>query len=134
MRNILKDFIHHFNVMNTISGGVSAASVNIENNQDNITIHIQAPSVSTEAFNIFVRAHQLVVYAILKDEENEWSGSKEKIASRHMVPIFSRVFDIPPFVKEEEIDAVFEYGKLKIILPFQESTSIPVKRIDIREY
>lgn len=134
MKNVLKDFVHQLDIMNTISGGTSATSVDIDKNDKYISINISSPSVNSEAFNIFVRGEQLVVYSVVKAEENSWIMNEEKTASTHMIPMFNQVFDMPPFVVKEEIEAVFENGSLKVILPLQEPESIPVKRIDIREY
>lgn len=134
MKNVLKDFVHQLDVMNTISGGASATSVDIIENKEGINIDIYAPSVSSESFNIFVRGNHLVIYTVVKNEENAGIFNEDKSASRHMVPMFSRVFEISPFIDEEEIDAVFENGKLKIFLPYQKGDSVPVKRIDIRHF
>ncbi len=136
MKNVLKDFIHQLDVMNTLNGGTSTTSVNIDKKESEIVINIHAPSVSSDSFNIFIKGDQLVIYTIIKDVDSEYFTTEveEKMASRHMAPMFSRIFDIPPFVNKDEIDAVFENGNLLVSLPFQQPDTIPVKRIDIKEY
>ena len=74
MKNVLRDFVHQIDTMNTISGGVAATAVNIDKNTDNITIRINAPSMSSDSFNIYLQGNQLVVYSVLNDDsvlENE---------------------------------------------------------------
>lgn len=134
MKNVLKDFVHQLDAMNTISGGIAATTVNIDKHTDNITIKINAPTLSSESFNIFLQGNQLVVYSVLNGdeiaEEDQFKG-----AARHMVPMFNRVFEIPPMVDREQIDAVYEEGMLKVIMPFNSDPSMMnVKRIDIRQY
>jgi HSP20 family molecular chaperone IbpA len=90
--------------------------------------------MSSESFNIFLRGNQLVIYSTLQDAET-YNLNEAKSAARHMTPVFNRVFEIPPMVDKERIDAVFEQGTLKIIIPFNgDPSEMDVKRIDIREY
>ena len=135
MKNVLKSFVHQLDTMNTISGGVTATAVNINENKDNITIQISAPTMSSESFNIFVQNHQLVVYSVLNDADTIFDKNQAKNAARHMVPVFNKVFEIPPAVDREQIDAIYEEGKLKVVMPFSgDPSEMEIKRIDIREY
>lgn len=134
MKNVLRDFVHQIDTMNTISGGVAATAVNIDKNTDNITIRINAPSMSSESFNIYLQGNQLVVYSVLNDDsvlENEYARG----AARHMVPVFNKVFEIPTIVDRDQIDAVYEEGLLKVIMPFSSDPSkMDIKKIQIRHY
>lgn len=134
MKNVLKNFVHHLDAMNTISGGTIATSVNVRKTDHQIDILINAPTVPSEAFNIFVQGNQLIVYSTLRSEKDKWLTDEENIASKHMVPLFNQVFDIPQNVIVDDIEAIFENGKLRLILPFNESSTVPVKRINIREF
>jgi HSP20 family molecular chaperone IbpA len=134
MKNELKDFVHQIDTMNTISGGVAATHVKIDKKPDQLIIRVSAPSMSSESFNIFLRGNQLVIYSTLQDAET-YNLNEAKSAARHMTPVFNRVFEIPPMVDKERIDAVFEQGTLKVIIPFNgDPSEMDVKRIDIREY
>lgn len=133
MKNVLKDFVHQFDAMNTIGGGVAATSVNIDKKADHLTITISAPSMSSDTFNIFLRGNQLVVYSVLKNTELFEDEAQE--AARHIVPLFNQVFDIPAFVDKDQIDAVYDKGLLKVHMPYNGDQSMTqVKKIDIREY
>ncbi|MEM9671111.1 MAG: Hsp20/alpha crystallin family protein [Cyclobacteriaceae bacterium] len=131
MKNILKDFIHQIDTINTISGGTTTTRVNLKKETDRLVIEVSAPTVHSDSFNIYLRGNQLIVYTVLNDI-NFIDGSDQ--AARHMVPMFNRVFDIPPYVDRELIDAVYENGYLRVILPYNGSETEDVKRIDIREY
>lgn len=132
MKNVLKDFVHQINAINTIAGGTTATMVNISKSADRLVIQVNAPSISSNSFNIYVHGNQLVVYTTLNDLHD--AASEDEQSSRHMVPIFNRTFNIPATIDKDQIDAVFERGKLKIMLPYGASEDVPAKRIDIREY
>ena len=132
MKNVLKDFVHQIDAINTITGGTVATRVNVKKNNEKLVIQVNAPSINSDSFNIYVHGNQLVVYTTLNDL-NEITDEDEQ-SSRHMAPIFNRTFNIPATVDKEQIDAVFEDGRLKILLPYGASEDTPAKRIDIREY
>ena len=124
--------MHQIDAINTITGGTAATLVNIKKGTDQLIIQVDAPSVSSNSFNIYVHGNQLVVYTTLNDLNN--IADEDEQSSRHMAPIFNRTFNIPVTVDKEQIDAVFERGKLKIVLPYGANEEMPAKRIDIREY
>ena len=132
MKNVLKDFVHQIDAINTITGGTVATLVDVKKSADQLVIQVNAPSVNSESFNIYVHGNTLVVYTVLNDV-SAVAGEDEQ-SSRHMAPLFNRTFSIPPAVDKDQIDAVFERGQLKILLPFGASNNVPAKRIDIREY
>ncbi len=132
MKNVLKDFVHQIDAINTITGGTVATMVNLKKSADKLIIQVNAPSVNSESFNIYVHGNQLVVYTTLNDVTAV--ADEDEQSSRHMAPIFNRTFSIPPAVDKDQIDAVFEHGQLKILLPFGAGNNVPAKRIDIREY
>lgn len=132
MKNILKDFVYQIDAINTITGGSAATMVNIKKGSDKLVIQVNAPSVSSDSFNIYVHGNQLVVYTTLNDVDGV--ADEEEQSSRHMTPLFNRTFNIPATVDKDQIDAIFEDGRLKILLPYGASEDMPAKRIDIREY
>nr|WKN39794.1 Hsp20 family protein [Tunicatimonas sp. TK19036] len=132
MKNILKDFVHQIDTMNTIGGGTTATLVNVQKKSDKLVIEVNAPSVHSESFNIYLRGNQLIVYTVLNDTSMVTDDMEQ--SARHMTPMFNRVFDIPATVDREQIDAIYENGRLRVILPYHEGQIEDVKRIDIREY
>lgn len=132
MKNTLKDFVHQLDTMNTIGGGTTATMVNVKKKSDKVVIEVIAPTVHSDSFNIFVRGNQLIVYTVLNGDMPGQDDTEQ--SARHMVPMFNRVFEIPSFVDREQIDAIYEDGRLRVILPFNGGEPEEVKRIDIREY
>ena len=132
MKNILKDFVYQIDAINTITGGTIATMVNVEKGDDKLVIQVNAPSINSDSFNIYVHGNQLVVYTTLNDLDE--IADEDEQSSRHMAPIFNRTFNIPATVDKEQIDAIFEEGRLKILLPYGANQNAPAKRIDIREY
>ena len=132
MKNVLKDFVHQIDAINTITGGTVATRVNVKKGSDKLIIQVDAPSINSDSFNIYVHGNQLVVYTTLSDLNEV--ADEEAQSSRHMAPLFNRTFSIPATVDKEQIDAVFEDGRLKILLPYGANEDMPAKRIDIREY
>ncbi len=132
MKNVLKDYVHQIDAINTISGGASATRVNMKKEEGQLVISVVAPSVSSESFNIYVHGNKLVVYTTLNDLDS--TALEDEQSSRQMAPIFNRIFNIPATVDKDQIDAVFEEGRLSIMLPFGADQEMPAKRIDIREY
>jgi HSP20 family protein len=127
-KNILADFSPHIDWLNTIGGGVSMTTVTIQENTDTTVINLSAPSVSPEAFTVFVDGNKLIVYSELKQsQENE-----SEAAQAFRVPLFNRIFDLPHFVNANEIEAVYESGELKVILPHQEAGPKIQRKIDIK--
>ncbi|MGB3849032.1 MAG: Hsp20/alpha crystallin family protein [Tunicatimonas sp.] len=134
MKNVLKDFVRQIDAINTITGGTVATMVNVKKKTDKLVIQVNAPSVNSDSFNIYVHGNQLVVYTTLNDTPLTLDEDGEEQSSRHTTPIFNRTFSLPPAVDKDQIDAVFERGQLKILLPFGADNDVPAKRIDIREY
>ena len=132
MKNALKDFIHQIDTINTIGGGTTTTRVNVTKNSDKLVIEVKAPTVHSDSFNIYLRGNQLIVYTVLNDESMMTDDTRD--SARHMTPMFNQVFDVPPTVDREQIDAIYENGRLRVILPFNGEEPEEVKRIDIREY
>ena len=128
MKNELKDFVNHIDMLNTINGGASLTSVVVEEKEDSLTIRVSAPALEGDAYNLMLRGDQLIVYTTLGDN---WLVNGSKNVNK--MPLFARTFDLPPFVNKEEIDAIYESGELRVILPFTEVNK-EIKKIDIKHY
>ena len=126
--NEFKDFVSHIDMMNTINGGASLTSVVVNKEEDQLIIQISAPTVNGDAYNLLLKGNQLIVYTTLSDE---WL--LDVSSDMKKMPLFARTFDLPPFVNQEAIDAVYENGELRIVLPLMENNE-SVKKIDIRHY
>ncbi len=130
-KNIFKDFMSQIDMMNTINGGTTLTSVAVDKNEDHIQIKLSSPGVSSESYNILLQGNQLIIYSVLK-KENDFLTTEEA-EEKPEVPRFSKSFDLPPFVDIDNIDAVFEENVLKVVLPFK-SMDETIKKIDIRHF
>jgi HSP20 family molecular chaperone IbpA len=100
-------------------------SLDMEEQENSLVITVSAPGVSPEAFNIFIDHYKLIILSTLPnedlmDEENMY------------IPMFYKAFDIPYFVEGSKIDAVYEDGVLKVILPYREKSTTLQRKIDIK--
>ncbi len=123
--NMWRGFLKQIDLMNTLNGGVSMASLNMEEQENSLVITVSAPGVSPESFNIFIDHYKLIILSTLPnedlmDEENMY------------IPMFYKAFDIPYFVEGSKIDAVYEDGVLKVILPYREKSTTLQRKIDIK--
>lgn len=127
--NILKGFANQLDLLNTMNGGVSMTSVDVEQTDNSIIIKVSAPAVSPEAFDVLVDFNKLVVMSELKNQPlvSEPSGD-----DNFRIPMFFKVFDIPFFVDGNDIEAIYEDGELNIILPIKETGKQLQRKIDIK--
>lgn len=119
LRNLLKQG-DYWNAMN---GGVSMTSYKTYNTNEAVIIEISAPTVSPDCFNILLNVNQLIVYTLFKGESH---------GDNNMVPMFSKSFELPFYADASNIDATFEDGKLKIIIPFKNDLDQLKRKINIK--
>ncbi len=123
--NMWRGFLKQIDLTNTLNGGVSMTSLDMEEQENSLVITVSAPGVSPESFNIFIDHYKLIILSTLPnedlmDEENMY------------IPMFYKAFDIPYFVEGSKIDAVYEDGVLKVILPYREKSTTLQRKIDIK--
>lgn len=121
-KQFLKNIAQHLNLFNTISGGVSETHVTIDKYRKGAVIKVWAAGVSPEAFKVLVHNNKLTLFSLLHSPDNP---------ELH-VPLFNRVFMIPPQVNISEIEAVYQDGKLQVKLPYH-SAAIRPKEIEIKQ-
>jgi HSP20 family protein len=129
-RNIIRSFANQIDLLNSMNGGVSMTTVDIEQGDESIIIRVSAPSVQPEAFNIFVDFNKLIIVSELSSD-NVVEVDDEDMDVR--IPMFFRSFDIPFFVDGNLIEAVYDNGELMVILPFKETDNQLQRKINIRQ-
>lgn len=117
MKNVLKDFISQIDMVNTVNGGTSMASANVEQGETHMLIKIEAPGVGDDGFDVQVIGNELLVAAIAK------TYIPENYNDKPLVPLFTRKFPLPPFADFENIEAIYENGSLVIYIPFRDIDS-----------
>jgi len=120
-----KDFFD-WNDKNYSSLGSTLPSVNLMENDSQITIDLAAPGMKKEDFKIDIDGNMLTI----SSEKEETKEEKEKKFTRkeYNYTSFSRSFTLPDEVNKEKIDAKYEDGVLKISLPRKEEVKKPAAK------
>lgn len=90
-------------------------AVNITDNKENYLISLAIPGMEKKDFNIDIEGNMLTVSC----EKEETKEEKDKAYSRkeYNYNSFSRSFNLPEEVIQEQINAVYDNGILNITLP-----------------
>ena len=94
-------------------------AVNVTEDEKNYVISLAAPGLKKSDFNIALEGNLLTVSSIIEDNKEE-SGEKYT-RKEYSYSSFSRSFNMPEDVMQEMIEANYENGVLRIMLPRMES-------------
>jgi HSP20 family molecular chaperone IbpA len=130
IENVFQGTGGQIDLLNTLYGGSSQTTMNVEREDERLLITLSAPGVKTNSFNVLVEGNKLVLYTLLVGSSLSQSG--EGISQRLAVPMFLRSMDIPSFVDADNIEAVHEHGKVTVSLPFKDEEHMH-RRIDIKD-
>lgn len=110
--------------------GVNVPSVNIAETPKDYQLEVAAPGLERKDFKIEVENHTLSISAEKeekKKEENDGYSRKE-----YSFNSFCRSFTLPENIKEDEIDAKYKDGILKVTVPkAKETPAKPVHSIPV---
>lgn len=96
----------------------SMPAVNIAENNDNYMVTLAAPGLKKEDFKIDLDGNMLTISS--EKEENKEEKDEKYTRQEYSYSSFSRSFTLPEDVKQENIDASYQNGELKIVLPRKE--------------
>jgi len=93
-------------------------AVNITENKNDYLVALAVPGMKKDDFKIDVEGNMLTISC----EMEESSDEKEKMFTRreYSYHSFSRSFTLPEEVNKEKIEAMYEDGVLKLVLPRKE--------------
>jgi HSP20 family protein len=94
---------------------LTVPSVNVSENDKEYKLTMAAPGLKKDDFKIDIEGDIITISAETeskKEEKDEKFSRKE-----YNYKTFSRSFTLPETVNSEKIDAVYENGELKLILP-----------------
>jgi HSP20 family protein len=113
--DFFKPWTQWFDDGGLMSRRANIPAVNIRENGDHYTVTLAAPGLKKEDFTIDVDGNMLTI----SSEKEESKEQKEDKFTRkeYSYSSFSRSFTLPEDVKQEAIDARYENGELKILLP-----------------
>lgn len=117
---------------NLFSGEFSSAvpAVNVSEDDDKFNVELSAPGFKKEDFKIESDNKMLIISGEHKVEEEK--NTKTFTRKEFNYGSFRRTFSMPDTVNDEQIDARYENGILKITLPKKEEAKTkPVKEIKI---
>lgn len=111
---------------------LTVPAVNITEGKDEYKISLAAPGLKKHDFKINVEGNMLTISS--EKEENREEKDESYSRKEYNYSSFSRSFNIPEGVNQDKIDARYDDGVLKLILPKKEEAKrISVSRnIDVK--
>lgn len=95
--------------------GMTVPAVNVSDHDDNYELHLAAPGMKKEDFQININENVLVIRAERKAErKDDESAYTRREFNYHS---FERRFTLPEDINQEKIKARYEDGILKVSLP-----------------
>lgn len=113
-------------LMNAMGGGVARTNIDVKHHDEGIELVIDTPSLSDTSYQLEVHQGTLVVYTSFGASDTELEGEKRN-------PTTVRKFPLMPQIAHDEIDAVFDDGKLHIYMPFLPGKPEAPRNIYIRK-
>ena len=107
-------------------------AVNVSENENEYNVELSAPGFKKEDFKVELDNKTLTISAEHREEKEEGKTSKTFRRKEFNYGSFRRIFTLPETVNEENIDAKYEDGILKLALPKKEEAKAkPAKEIKI---
>jgi len=120
-----------WNNRNFSNTNTTLPSVNIKENPEEYSVEVAAPSFEKEDFNIELNNDVLTISSE-KKVENETKEDERFTKREFSYQSFSRSFTLPVTVEREKINAKYENGILRIVIPKKEEAKPkPVKQIAV---
>jgi HSP20 family protein len=107
-------------------------AVNVVENKENYIVSLAAPGLKKSDFKIDMDGNMLTISS--EKEESKEEKEAKYTRKEYSYSSFSRSFTLPEEVIKEKIDAVYEDGVLKLILPKTEESkkAAAVKHIAVK--
>ncbi len=101
-------------------------AVNIVEQPNEYLLTLAAPGMKKEDFKIDVDGNMLTISS--EKEENKEDKNKKFTRKEYSYSSFSRSFSLPEEIKQENINAKYEDGVLRISLPRKEEAKKPASK------
>jgi HSP20 family protein len=137
--SIFNDFFRPWESLFDLNGGsllntlhpISIPSVNIVENKDNYEVSLAAPGMKKDDFKIDIDVNTLTISA--EKEEKKVENEERYTRKEFNYTSFSRSFSLPDWVNKDKIDASYENGLLKLILPkTEEAKRIASRHVTVK--
>lgn len=128
MPTFFDDFFKPWNEWFGNEGGIwsramTVPPVNITENKDDYLVSLAVPGMKKDDFKIDVDGNMLTISS--EKEETKEETDKRFTRKEYNYSSFSRSFTLPDEVNKERIEAKYEDGVLKLILPRKEEAKKP---------
>jgi HSP20 family protein len=133
---VLNDFFKPWNEWFENGGNfwgksISVPAVNVTENTKDFKVSVAAPGLKKEDFKIDVNGNMLTISSETGEEKEEKDEKYTK--KEYSYSAFSRSFTLPEGVNKEKIDASYENGILRLVLPkSEESKKVSVKHVVVK--
>jgi len=121
--SVLNDFFEPWDdwfSSSRLSNGPTMPKVNISEDKDKYNLSLVAPGIHKKDFNINVEGDVLTISA---EHETDKENNNERYHRReYNYSSFSRSFTLPGEVAKDKIEASYDGGVLKLVLPKNETS------------
>jgi HSP20 family protein len=135
MPSLFNDFFRPWNEWfdngNLMSRTMNMPAVNITEEKNEYKVSLAVPGMKKDDFKIDIDGNMLTI----SNEKEETREEKEKKFTRkeYNYSSFSRTFTLPEEINKEKIEAKYEEGVLKILLPRkEEAKKVSAKHIAVK--
>lgn len=104
-------------------------AVNVVEKEKEFEIQMAAPGLTKKDFNITIENGVLSIF-VEKEVENE-AKDENYTRKEYSYTNFARSFNLPESVKTEKVDAWYENGILKLVLPKVVEAKVKPKAIEV---
>ena len=124
--DFLKPWNEWFENGNPWSRTMNVPAVNITQKKNEYEVSLAAPGLKKEDFKINVEGNMLTIST--EKEENTEEKNKRFTRKEYSYSSFSRSFTLPEEINQEKIDAKYQDGILKILLPCKDGANKPAAK------
>lgn len=110
---------------------MNVPAVNITENKNEFLVSLAAPGLKKDDFTIDIDGNMLTISS--EKEQNKEEKDKKFTRKEYSYSSFSRTFTLPEDVNREKIEAKYEDGVLKLMLPRkEEAKKLSAKHIAVK--
>lgn len=127
---VFNAFEHDFFPVRETAENFSRVAVNVVDNEKNYLIEVAVPGLNKKNIAINITDNQLAIEGTRKVEKEEKEANYTH--REFSYGSFKRTFTLPENVDVNKIEANYEEGVLKVIVPKPEDKKATIKQIEIK--
>ena len=106
--------------------GINVPTANVTETPKEYKVELAAPGLDRKDFKVEINNGTLTISAGKEEEKNEKDGGYSR--REYSFNSFSRSFALPDNVRDSSIDAKYENGVLRIVIPKEKETPVKLAR------